>query len=121
MLFIACIVVSDCYCLDVSLFEKIQDYEEKTLSSNKPKARQVFLEHVDHICFLPIVTLLYAFLKLNTYLDTFRIRICVWVVFLSPAVLSCHRSLPSFVMLSMACVFVKELWSSIHQDVTSPW
>jgi hypothetical protein len=50
------------------LFEKIQDYEEKTLSSCKREVRQVTLNHVDPICFLPIVTLLRASLKLNTYL-----------------------------------------------------
>jgi hypothetical protein len=43
------------YHLDVSLFEKIQDYEEKTLSSNKRKAGQVTLDHIDTICFLLLV------------------------------------------------------------------
>jgi hypothetical protein len=55
-------------CLDVLLFKKTQDFEEKTLSSNKQEARQVFLGHIDPICFLPIVKLLHASLKLNTYL-----------------------------------------------------
>jgi hypothetical protein len=43
------------YHLDVSLFEKIQDYEEKTLSSNKRKEGQVTLDHIDTICFLLLV------------------------------------------------------------------
>jgi hypothetical protein len=74
--------------LDVSLFEKIQHYEEKSLSSSKREARLVFLDHVDPICFIPLVTLLLASLKLNSYFDTFRIGICVSVDLLSHAVLS---------------------------------
>jgi hypothetical protein len=61
------LLVSDRRRLDVSLFEKIQGYE-KTLSNSKREARQVFLDHINHICFLPLVTLLHAFPKLNTYL-----------------------------------------------------
>jgi hypothetical protein len=34
---------------------RIQDYEEKTLSSSKGEERQVFLEHVNPISFLPLV------------------------------------------------------------------
>jgi hypothetical protein len=91
---------------------------KKTLSNSKREARQVFLDHDEPICFLSLVTLLHASLKLNTYFDTFRIGICVWVDLLSPAVLSYCTSLPSFVMLSMACFFVREFWSLIHRDVT---
>jgi hypothetical protein len=43
------------YHLDVSLFEKIEDYEEKTLSSSKWEARQVTLDHCIPICFLSLV------------------------------------------------------------------
>jgi hypothetical protein len=64
----AFIAFSSHCCLDISLFEDIQDYEDKTLSSSKWEARQVFVDHVDHICFQPLVTLLHAFPKLNTYL-----------------------------------------------------
>jgi hypothetical protein len=42
------------YQLDVSLFEKIQDYEEKTLSSSKLEARQGSLDHIDHMCSLSL-------------------------------------------------------------------
>jgi hypothetical protein len=45
-------------CLDVSLFEKIQDYEEETLSSSKWEARQVTLDHIDPMCFLSLVNIL---------------------------------------------------------------
>jgi hypothetical protein len=43
------------YHLDASLFEKIEDYEEKTLSSSKQEARQVTLDHFVPICFLSLV------------------------------------------------------------------
>jgi hypothetical protein len=43
------------YRLDVSLFKKIQDYEEKTLCSSKREARQVTLDHLVPICFLSLV------------------------------------------------------------------
>jgi hypothetical protein len=46
--------VSSQYCLDVSFFEKIQDYEDKTLSSSKREARQVTLDHIDPMCSLSI-------------------------------------------------------------------
>jgi hypothetical protein len=51
----ACIAYSSHHCLDVSLFEKIQDYEEKTLGSSKWEARQVTLDHFVPICFLSLV------------------------------------------------------------------
>jgi hypothetical protein len=41
------LLVSSHLYLDISLFEKIQDYEEKTLSSSKREARQVTLDHID--------------------------------------------------------------------------
>jgi hypothetical protein len=37
------------------LFEKIQEYEEKILSSSKWEARQVTLDHIDSMCFLSLV------------------------------------------------------------------
>jgi hypothetical protein len=45
------LLISGRYYLGVSLFEKIQDYEEKTLSSSKREARQVTLDHVDPYAF----------------------------------------------------------------------
>jgi hypothetical protein len=49
------LLVSGYYRLDISLFEKIQDYEEKTLSSSKQEARQVTLDHFIPICFLSLL------------------------------------------------------------------
>jgi hypothetical protein len=40
------LLVSNYYHLDISLCEKIHDYEEMTLSSSKREARQVTLEHL---------------------------------------------------------------------------
>jgi hypothetical protein len=64
-------------CLDVSLFMKIEDYEKKRLSSSEWEARQVFLDHIDPICFPPLVTLLHASLKLNTYLYLYDWDLCL--------------------------------------------
>jgi hypothetical protein len=60
---------------------------KKTLSNSKRKARQVFLDHDEPICFLSLVTLLHASLKLNTYFDTFRIGIYGSVELLCPTFL----------------------------------
>jgi hypothetical protein len=49
------LLVSGYYRLDISLFEKIQDYEEKTLSSSKQEARQVTVDHFIPICFLSLL------------------------------------------------------------------
>jgi hypothetical protein len=46
------LLISSYYHLDVSLFEKIEDYEEKTLSSSKREAWQVTLDHFISIFFL---------------------------------------------------------------------
>jgi hypothetical protein len=56
------LLISCRYCLDVLLFEKIQNYEEKTLSSNKQEERQVALNHIDsyaHIWTILILMLTY--------------------------------------------------------------
>jgi hypothetical protein len=50
--------VFDHYCLGISLFEKIKDYEEKTLSNSKREVRQVTLNRIDPICFLSLVSTL---------------------------------------------------------------
>jgi hypothetical protein len=49
------LLISGHYHLDISLFEKIQDYEEKTLRSSKREARQVTLDYFVPICFLSLV------------------------------------------------------------------
>jgi hypothetical protein len=49
------LLVSEHYHLDVSLLERIQDYEEKTLRSSEWEARQLTLDPIDAICFLNLV------------------------------------------------------------------
>jgi hypothetical protein len=55
--FIYCFVLlaSSRRCLDVSLFMKIKDDEEKTLSSSKQEARHLTLDHIDPMCFHSLV------------------------------------------------------------------
>jgi hypothetical protein len=63
----------------------------------------VFLDHIDPICFLPLVTHLHA-LPI-TYIP---IGLGLWLVdLLSPAVMSVIQVFPSYMMLSLACVFMR--------------
>jgi hypothetical protein len=65
----------------------------------------VFLDHVDPMLFLPLVTHLPVCISLTTYypstlyLDTIGCEICVGVDLLSPTVMSHRTNLSSFVML----------------------
>jgi hypothetical protein len=66
----------------------------------------VFLDHVDPICFLPLVTHLHALIELP--IPYIPIRLGLWLVeLLSPALISCRTSLSPYMMLSLACVFVR--------------
>jgi hypothetical protein len=61
----------------------------------------VFLDHVNRICFLPLVTHLHALIGIP-------IRLGLWLVdLLSPAVTSVIQGFPSYMTLSLACVFVR--------------
>jgi hypothetical protein len=114
------LLVSDSYCLDVSLFKKIQDYEEKTLSSSKREARQLTLDNIDPMCSLSLSSShigMYTLIMLPKP-HTIKIWVQTWLVMLSHAVLTVVQVFPSFVMLSLACVFVRVLWSPIHRDVS---
>jgi hypothetical protein len=108
------------YCLDVSLFGKIQDYEEKTLSRSKQEARQVTLDHIDPMCSLSLSSShvgLHALILLSKP-HNFKIWVQTWLVMVSHVVLSVIQVFSSFVMLSLACAFVRVLWSSICGDVS---
>jgi hypothetical protein len=64
----------------------------------------VFLDHIGPICFLPLVTHLHVLIGL--LIPYIPIGLGLWLVdLLSPAVISCRTSLPSYMMLSLACVF----------------
>jgi hypothetical protein len=66
----------------------------------------VFLDHIDPICFLPLVTHLHALIRLP--IPYIPIGLGLWVVgLLSPAVMSVIQVFPSYMMLSLACVFVR--------------
>jgi uncharacterized membrane protein len=108
------LLISDHYHLDVSLFEKIQDYEEKTLSS-KWEARQVTLDHIDPMCSLSLSSVHIGLHGLILYLSLIlRIWVHTWLVMFSHAVMSVVQVFPSFVMLSLACVFVREGLPSVE-------
>jgi hypothetical protein len=66
----------------------------------------VFLDHIDPICFLPLVTHLQALIGLP--IPYIPIGFGLWVVdLLSPVVMSVVQVFPSYMMLSLACVFVR--------------
>jgi hypothetical protein len=66
----------------------------------------VFLDHVDPICFLPLVTHLHALIGLP--IPYKPIGLGLWLVdLLSPTVMSVVQVFPSHMMLSLTCVFVR--------------
>jgi hypothetical protein len=66
----------------------------------------VFLDHVEPICVLPVVTHLHALIGLP--IPYIPIGLGLWLVDLfSPAVMSVVQVFPSYMMLSLACVFVR--------------
>jgi hypothetical protein len=66
----------------------------------------VFLDHIDHICFLPLVTHLHVLIGLP--IPYILIGLDLWLVdLLSPAVISVAQVFPSYKMLNLACVFVR--------------
>jgi hypothetical protein len=66
----------------------------------------VFLDHTDPICFLPLVTHLHALI--GSLIPYIPIGLGLWLVdLLSPAVMSVIQVFPSYMMLSLACVFVR--------------
>jgi hypothetical protein len=98
-----------------SFFDKIQDYEDKTLSSSKWEARQVTIDHIDPMCSLSFSSVYISLHYLILYLRLIhRIWIHTWLVMLSHAVMSVVQVFPSFVMFSLACVFVRDGLPSIE-------
>jgi hypothetical protein len=66
---------------------------------------QVFLDHINPICFLPLVTHLHALIGI--LIPYIPIGLGLWLVdLLSPAVMKVIQVFPSYMMLSLACVFV---------------
>jgi hypothetical protein len=74
----------------------------------------VTLDHIDPICYLSLVYAL-AFMLQFCYLSLIlRIWIHPRLVMLSHAVMSVIHVLPSIVMFSLACVFVRDGLPSIE-------
>jgi hypothetical protein len=67
-LFFVLLISGQCR-LDVLLFEKIQDYEKKTLSNSKMEARQVTLDHIDHMYSLSLSSIHIGMHALILYLS----------------------------------------------------
>jgi hypothetical protein len=66
----------------------------------------VFLDHIDPVCFLPLVTHLLVLIGLP--IPYIPIGLGLWLVdLLSHAVMSVVQVFPSYMMLSLACVFVR--------------
>jgi hypothetical protein len=77
------------------------------------EARQVTLDHIDHI-FFSLSSIHIGMHDLILYLSLiFRSWVYTWLVTLSHAVMSVVQVFPSFVMLSLACVFVSDGLPSI--------
>jgi hypothetical protein len=81
------LLVSGHYRLDDSFFEKIHDYEDKTLSSSKREARQVTLDHIDPMCSLSISSIHIGLHDLILYLS---LLLRIWVM-----LSHCCRSKPT--------------------------
>jgi hypothetical protein len=65
----------------------------------------VFLDNVDPICFLPLVTHLHALIGIP--IPYIPIGLGLWLVdLLSPTIMSIIQVYPSYMMLSLVCVFV---------------
>jgi hypothetical protein len=66
----------------------------------------VFLDYIDPICFLPLVTHLHVLIGLR--IPYVPIGLGLWLVdLLSPGVMSVVQVFLSYMMLSLACVFVR--------------
>jgi uncharacterized membrane protein len=69
----------------------------------------VTLDHIDHMCSLSLSSIHIDLHALILYLSLiFRIWVHTWLVMLSHAVMSVVKVFPSFVMFSLACVFVRD-------------
>jgi hypothetical protein len=66
----------------------------------------VFLDHIDPICFLPLVTHWHALIGLP--IPYIPIGLGLWLLdLLSPAFMRVVQVFLSYMMLSLACVFVR--------------
>jgi hypothetical protein len=75
----------------------------------------VTLDHIDPMCLFSLSSVHIALHALYCYLSlTLRIWVHTWLALLSHAVMSVVQVFPSFVMLSLACVSVRDCLSSVE-------
>jgi hypothetical protein len=73
----------------------------------------VTIDHIDPMCSLSLSSIHIGLHALILYLNLiFRIWVHTLLVMLSHAVMSVVQVFPSFVMFSLACVFVRDCLSS---------
>jgi hypothetical protein len=81
------------------------------------RRRQVTLDHIDHMCSFSFSSVHTGMHALILYLSIIlRIWVQTWLVMLSHAVMSVVQVFPSFVMLSLACVFVRDGLPSVEMS-----
>jgi uncharacterized membrane protein len=69
----------------------------------------VTLDHIDHLCSLSLSSIHIGLHTLIQYLSLIlRVWVHTWLVLLSHAVKSVILVFPSFMMLSLACVFMRD-------------
>jgi hypothetical protein len=75
----------------------------------------VTLDHIDPMCSLSFASIHIAMHALILYLSLIlRIWVYTWLVMLNHAVMSVVQVFPSFVMLSLVCVFVRDVLPSVE-------
>jgi hypothetical protein len=71
-------------------------------------------DHIDPMCFLSLVYTLACMLQFCYVSLILRIWVHTWLVMLSHAVISVIQVFPSFMILCLACVFVRDGLPSIE-------
>jgi hypothetical protein len=76
----------------------------------------VFLDHIDPICFLPLVTHLHILIGLP--IPYIPIRLGLWLVdLLSPCSHECRTSLSILYDIEFGLCLCESVWSPIRRDV----
>jgi hypothetical protein len=75
----------------------------------------VTLDYIDPMCSLSLSSIYIGMHGLTQYLSIIlRVWVHTWLVFLSHVVMSVVQVFPSFVILSLACVFVRDGLPSVE-------
>jgi hypothetical protein len=98
-------------------------WHERLWAAASGRARQVTLDYIDPMCSLSFSSIHIGIHALIMYLSLIlRIWVYTWLVMLCHAVMSLVQVFPSFVKLSLACVFVSdgrpsvEMWFDHGED-----